>query len=132
MRFVAASGRVVSKSTDGLVQVWLPERPDEPLLSVRVRGAVAHATRFDLSEDGRFLACGNSRGQVFIFDLLHSGRQIARLEHPRSRAPVTACAFSHDLRSVLMCASEPYIWRWDFIAPEKASSSSSSSKRSHE
>lgn len=56
-------GLLASGSTDGVVQLWSPERKTPLRATVRMPAA---ATKFAWSADDRFLAIGTEKGHVFV------------------------------------------------------------------
>jgi len=108
--------KIISKSTDGKICIWHPnltEKIQQVDSEIKVKGCTNGRSHFDLSEDGKFICVGNSRGDVYIFNLL-TGTKINSLEHKRSKSPVRGCVFAHHCKNVIF-VSESMIWRWDFV-----------------
>ncbi|KAJ2158449.1 hypothetical protein GGF46_003766 [Coemansia sp. RSA 552] len=72
---------------------------------------------FDVSYDDKYICAGNSRGEVYIFDI-ETGKAIRRLAHKRSVRPVTCATFSRDCRSVAYTGEGGFIWRYDYVDDE--------------
>jgi WD40 repeat protein len=64
VKFQNSLGLLVTGSTDGVVQLWSPERRLQPLrATVRMPSA---ATKFAWSPDDRHLAIGTERGSIYV------------------------------------------------------------------
>ncbi|KAH8556481.1 hypothetical protein BGW37DRAFT_14306 [Umbelopsis sp. PMI_123] len=70
---------------------------------------------FSLNES--FFCVGSSGGAIYVFNL-HTGKQIAELQHRRSTKAVRCCVFTRDCRSVICAGEDAFIWRYDYIDNE--------------
>lgn len=61
--FQTAHGLLASASSDGVVQLWSPERKQPLRATVRMPAA---ATKLTWSADDRLLAIGTEKGHVFV------------------------------------------------------------------
>ena len=63
LAFQQAHGLLVSASTDGVVQLWSPERKQPLRATVRMP---ARAAKLAWSPDDRYLAIGSVQGAVYV------------------------------------------------------------------
>jgi WD40 repeat protein len=122
---IASKGEITmaSRAADGKIMTWtfhFPESSDQTtelpapkvLAEVRIPQSLpSHILRFDITPDGRYVAAGNSKGQVYIFDLVTAER-INLLEHKRLTHPIPNVLFSYPLCTNLIFTCDCYIWRY--------------------
>eukprot|EP00027_Filamoeba_sp_ATCC50430_P010480 CAMPEP_0168561486 /NCGR_PEP_ID=MMETSP0413-20121227/11620_1 /TAXON_ID=136452 /ORGANISM="Filamoeba nolandi, Strain NC-AS-23-1" /LENGTH=295 /DNA_ID=CAMNT_0008592859 /DNA_START=169 /DNA_END=1056 /DNA_ORIENTATION=- len=105
--------KIVTKSADGKILVWHPTQPEILYSEIRIPNTRGLPSRMDISPDQKYLVAGNGEGAVFVCKL-ETGSTVCKLHHRRSRTPVRACTFSHDMTSVLFVAGDSNLWRFDY------------------
>ncbi|WZN64160.1 WD_REPEATS_REGION domain-containing protein [Chloropicon roscoffensis] len=122
-RGFAGRQRVVTKSVDGRISAWdAPDASDAndqvtQRGSWKVPGSIKCYSRLDATSDGAYIACGNSGGQVFVYDA-RGGDCVAKLEPHRLRQEVTCCAISDDHQDVISTLGDGYLFRYRHLPPE--------------
>ncbi|KAG2189043.1 hypothetical protein INT44_004185 [Umbelopsis vinacea] len=109
------NGNLLSKSINGRMEYWDPVS-EKSIRSFRVKTG-ENFSRFDVSLNESFFCVGSSSGAIYVFNL-HTGKQIAELQHRRSTKAVRCCVFTRDCRSVICAGEDAFIWRYDYIDDE--------------
>ncbi|KAG2186323.1 hypothetical protein INT43_002761 [Umbelopsis isabellina] len=109
------NGNLLSKSINGRMEYWDPAT-ETSIRSFRVKTG-ENFSRFDVSLNESFFCVGSSSGAIYVFNL-HTGKQIAELQHRRSTKAVRCCVFTRDCRSVICAGEDAFIWRYDYIDDE--------------
>ncbi len=89
-----ADGLVFSKSIDGKIGVW-DLKTFEPFTDFRIQSCHKVCSTFDVTPDGKYLACGNNDGFVFVYRI-EDGKQLYKLHHKKCDSNVKCCAISPD------------------------------------
>mmetsp|Transcript_14508 Transcript_14508/g.34437 ORF Transcript_14508/g.34437 Transcript_14508/m.34437 type:complete len:419 (+) Transcript_14508:379-1635(+) len=116
-----ADGRLVSKSVDGQCHVWDLSEP-RCIASWRVPSCSReHFSKFGIDIGGRFLAVGNSVGDLYIYDTL-SGDRLSHYPPMKVHAPVKAVGVSPNCRHVLLVMGNGFIFRYQYLPPAPSDS----------
>jgi len=122
------SERILVYTATGVLQV-INATTGEAMNKIKVpRGNVnnnnkkmqAFPTKFGISDCREMVCCGNSTGEVFIFDINTSSR-LNKLSMPRIRGAVTKSMFTKQSSSVIVTTDDAIIWRWDYKHPQHKS-----------
>ena len=122
---------ILSKSTYNSIVLWLPEIP------VTVQGDAAKGAaycppkeiialrtfdlghcniwfvRFGVDSDGRYLAVGNIRGEVDIWDIDSCKKSSIQQLKPMVHSTIRMLAFSPDGSTLMACDDSASVCRWD-------------------
>ena len=87
---------ILSKSSDGKIALWNDEK-------IQFKWSVKDPNncKVNLSMDGQYFCVGNASGSVYIYHLL-TGQYVDEINHKRLSKPITCCAFSHDLKYLIL------------------------------
>lgn len=118
VRFVG--DMVLSKSVRNRLLLWRPE--DDPrrkkdavrvLHEYHIHAADIWFMRASVDLDGRFIACGNRLGNVFVWDNHHEPfPSVTKLVEPQCTRAVRQTAISADGRRIVACCDDASVWRW--------------------
>ncbi|CAO3683430.1 unnamed protein product [Umbelopsis vinacea] len=85
------NGNLLSKSVNGRMEYWDPGT-EKSIRSFCVKTG-ENFSRFDVSLNESFFRVGSSSGAIYVFNL-HTGKQIAELQHRRFTKAVRCCVFT--------------------------------------
>lgn len=129
---------ILSKSCENSIVCWRPGILDNPndlslpakyttdttcsiMQTYDVKDCIVWFVRFSVDSCMKYLALGNSRGKIYIFDLDshdHDSRPTDKpfiLGHPKCNTTVRKTCFSNNSNILISGCDDGSIWRWDNI-----------------
>jgi polycomb protein EED len=110
---------ILSKSTGNKVVFWKPNpsRGKDAVTVLReyhYKEAELWFMKFGLDSRLEIMAVGNKKGVISVFDLdSDSERSLCKLKHNNCKSTVRQVSFSRDGHTILACADDMTIWRYD-------------------
>lgn len=112
---------ILSKSTENKVIFWKPN-PSRGKDSVTILREFQHKDaelwflKFGLDTQLEMLAVGNKKGVISIFDVdSESERPLCKLSHSRCKSTIRQTCFSRKGNTMIACADDSVVWRWDLV-----------------
>lgn len=111
-----AKSCLLVKTISGRIEYW-DLQTCSLIRTFVIRHHGVNESRFDVSFDDNYICAGNSRGEVYVFEI-GTGKAIRHLVHKRSVRPVTCCLFTRDGRGIIYAGEGGFIWRYDYVDDE--------------
>ncbi|GLD93425.1 hypothetical protein PINS_up002017 [Pythium insidiosum] len=114
---------ILSKSTGNKVVFWKPNpsRGKDAVTVLReyhYKDAELWFMKFGLDSRLEVMAVGNKKGVISVFDLdSESERALCKLKHSNCKSTIRQVSFSRDGETVVCCADDVTIWRFDLPPP---------------
>ncbi|QCE09814.1 polycomb group protein FERTILIZATION-INDEPENDENT ENDOSPERM-like [Vigna unguiculata] len=116
---------ILSKSVDDEVLLWEPKVKEEitgtgavdVLQKYPVPACDIWFIKFSCDFHLNIATVGNREGKIFVWELQSCPPVLStKLSHPQSKAPIRQTATSFDGSTILSCAEDGTIWRWDDVS----------------